>query len=147
MRTVDAALTVSLAAYTADDVVGGLIALDMHSPQGGGVLKRLILVDEDSQAEAYTAYIFDRAPSAIDDADTFEPTLADLQRLIAIVPIAAMDYETLNDGTADHDIVMVDLDIEFTAGDGRLYVYLVATDTPDYANADALLLRATARLD
>jgi hypothetical protein len=147
MRTVDAALTVTLAAYTANDVVGGLIALDVHSPQGGGVLKRLILVDEDSQAEVFTAYIFDAEPSAIDDADAFEPTLADVQKLIGKVAIAAMDYVVLNDGAADHDIVMKELDIPFTAAHGKIYVYLVATDTPDYVNADALLLRATARLD
>jgi hypothetical protein len=147
MRTVDAALTVTLAAYTAGDVVGGLIALDVHSPQGGGVLKRLTLVDEDSLAEPYKAYIFDSAPSTIANDAAFAPTLADLQKLIGIVTIVAMDYVVLNDGAADHDIVMKELDIPFTAAHGKIYVYLVATDTPDYVNTDALLLRALARLD
>jgi hypothetical protein len=111
------------------------------------VLKRLILVDEDSQAEVFTAYIFDAEPSAIDDADAFEPTLADVQKLIGKVAIAAMDYAVIGDGAADHDIAIKDVDIEFTAPLGKLWIYLVATDTPDYVNADALLLRVTARLD
>lgn len=137
IKIVDVELTVTLDAYTAVDVVGGLIEIDAHSAGGGGVLRRLVLVDEDSQAEEYTLYLFNAEPSTIADAAAFAPTVADLRKLIATISIAAADYTTIN----TFDYVIKEVDLEYSAPDGKLYAYLVAVATPDYANTDTLFLR------
>jgi len=144
IKTIDVALTVATAAYTAGDVVGGLIALDLHSAGGGGQLRRVTLTDAASQAEPYTLYIFDQVPSTIADADPFAPTIADLKKLIATLSIVAGDYVTVN----SLDYVIKDgLGIDFSAGNGSLWAYLVAVSTPDYAAATDLALRFTAWVD
>lgn len=136
-QIVDVELTVTLDAYTAGDVVGGLLEIEAHSAGGGGVLRRLVVIDEDSQAEAYTLYLFNAEPSTIADAAAFAPTVADLRKLIGTVAIAAASYVTVN----AFDYLVAEVDLEYTAPSGQMWGYLVATDTPDYTNADTLMLR------
>ena len=143
IKTINLELTVTLDAYTAGDVVGGLLTIPVHNAGGGGVLRRLITVDEDAQSEGYTLYLFDQLPSTIANDAAFAPTIADLRKLIGTVTIAAGDYVTVNSLVYTID----EVDLEFTAANGNLYGYLVATDTPDYANADAVYLRFVVDLD
>lgn len=144
IRTIDVPLTVTLAAYTALDVVGGLITINVHSAGGGGVLRQLSIIDDADQKEPFSLYLFDQLPSTIANDAAFAPTVADLKKLIAKVAIAALDYETLNSNAY---ALKTGLDIEFSAPDGNLYAYLVAGDTPDYAAAGDLTLRLTCELN
>jgi hypothetical protein len=101
------------------------------------------MVDEDSQAEIYTLYVFNDKPTVIADDAAFATavTVADLRKLIAVIPIAAADYITLNAFDYVHlDLTHADVlgrPLVFN-GNGKLWAYLVATETPDYANADTL---------
>jgi hypothetical protein len=140
-KTIGLELTVTLAAYTAGDVVGGLLEFDIQDASGGGICSSLRMVDEDSQAEGFSLYLFNAAPTTIanDAAFAASVTVADLRKLIAIIPIVTGDYVTLNSLDYVHlDLVaLLGHPLVFN-GNGKLWGYLVATDTPDYANADTL---------
>lgn len=136
-RTVSKELTVGTSAYTAGDVVGGLLEFDISDASGGGIVNKIRLVDEDSQAEPYTLYIFNEAPTTIanDAAFAGSVTVADLRKLIAVVSIVAGDYVTLNGFDYVHKALSQPLIFN---GNGKLWAYLVAVDTPDYTNTDTL---------
>ena len=133
----DLELTVTLSAYTAVDVVGGLLEFDVYSASGGGILNSIMLIDEDNQSEAYTLYIFDDTPSTIADAANFAPTIVDMRKLIATISISS--YTTINSIAYCY---VDDINKVFGNLTKRvLYAYLVAVATPDYVNADALYMR------
>lgn len=134
---VEAALTVSTDAYTAGDVVGGLITFDMSVAPEGALLNGIVITDAANQKEAYTLWLFNEAPTTIADADAFAPDIDDLNAVIRRISIAATDYVTVNSlahGQVDGG------NIQLPANRGKLYGYLVAVDTPDYAAATDLWL-------
>jgi len=143
--TVDVQLTVDHTnAYQAGDVVGGLITLDVSSPGGGGVIRRLRLTDAGNQGAVLTIYVFNAAPTAIADDAAFAAAIvaADLHKKIATIPIAAADYETINSMkqvTKDGD----DLNVDYYTPSGNLWLYIVCTATPDYVAATDLYLSVT----
>lgn len=144
-RTVNAGgtsgITVTLDAYTAGDVVGGLLEFDISDGSGGGVVNAIRMVDEDSQAEPYSLYVFNDKPTVIANDAAFALTVADMRKLIAVVPIVAGDYVTHSTFDYVHlnltDSAVLGRPLIFN-GNGKLWAYLVAGSTPDYANADTL---------
>ena len=136
-RTIGLELTVTLDPYTAGDVVGGLLEFSSGDSSGGGITNKLRLVDEDSQPEPYKLYVFREKPSVIANDAVFAPTVADLRKLIAVIPIVEGDYVTIN--TFDYAHVTLEQPLVFN-GNGSLWAYLVADDTPDYANVNTLYL-------
>lgn len=135
--TSEVALTVTLDAYTANDVVGGLITFEVGSAGGGGTVRWVRLVDDHNQSEPYVLYLFNAAPTVIANDAAFAPAVADLNKLVGRVVIAATDYSTIN----SNGWAMVDeLALDYTADGGALYGYLVATDTPDYNAATDLTI-------
>lgn len=140
IRAVTPALTVSTTAYTAGDVVGGLLTIPAGSAGGGGILRQVLITDAANQKEAYTLYLFDAAPTTIDDADAFAPVIADLNKIAATMAIAALDYVEVN--SLAYAIKSPDLEFCLNTG-SNLYAYLVAGDTPDYAAATDLALKFT----
>lgn len=132
-------LTVTTAAYTAGDVVGGLLTFSSDAIHSGIMLNAVVLIDEDSQAEAYSLYLFDGLPTTIANDAAFAPTIADLRKLVKVVTIAATDYTTVN--SLDYARVEDLNDLIPLGATGAFYGYLVATDTPDYTNTDTLYIR------
>lgn len=150
-KTVEVALTVTLDAYAQYDVVGGLIPIPLHSAGCNGTIRRIKLVDDANQKEPYKLYIFDRLPSTIANDAAFAPAIADLKAMIDKVTIAAADYETLVNASAESNAIAIIgghtddvLAIDYETQNGNLYAYLVAQDTPDYAAAADLTLEVTA---
>lgn len=138
-RTHDESLTVDTDAYSANDVVGGLLTLNIaKSSGGGGLLRRIILVDDHNQSEPFTLYLFDATPTSFADDAAFAPTNADLEKLIGTVAITAGDYVTVN---SNGYAIVDDIDLEFNPLDGNVYAYLVCGETPDYNAATDLHLR------
>jgi hypothetical protein len=131
--------TVVLTAYSAEDVIGGLLTFDVSElTTNGGLINSAILIVEDSQAEPFKLYLFDSLPSTIADDAAFAPTVADLQKLCSVISFLTADYVTVN--TFDYCIV-TDINNVFSTTTGKLYGYLVANaSTPDYANADTLTI-------
>jgi hypothetical protein len=125
-------------AYTAGDVVGGLLDFDVASSGGAGWTLGLLIIDEDKQEPAGTLYLFDTAPTEIDDADPFTAlTAADIKKIIAKIPVEATDWETLNNGSHFESKLVKG----YYAGTGYLYGMFVTTDTPTFTDTDHLTFR------
>lgn len=133
--------TITLDAYTANDVVGGLMTFKVAPTSGSGIIRAILITDAESQAEPYSLYFFDAEPTAIADAVTFAPVIADLKKIVDVVDLAAADYTTTN--SLDYAVLGshedTAMEIYFTTESGNLYMYAVANaSTPNYAAADDL---------
>jgi hypothetical protein len=122
-------------AYTANDVVGGLLTFNLSSPSNCGILQTLKITDEDNEGAALDVYIFNDVPSTIADDAAGALAIADLDKLITKVEIAAADYEAVN----SLKFVVKDEGSEGlnraykTDAIGNLYAYVICTGTPTYA--------------
>lgn len=143
VQFVQVAPTVDTSAYSAGEVVGGLLTIPIGA--NGGILRKVKLTDADSEGAALALYLFHSLPTAFDDTDAFAPTIDDLNSLIARVDFAADNYATVNSldyvfATEDADGTVALTGIDCPTLDGNLYAYLVAVGTPTYAAADDLAL-------
>lgn len=136
-KTVEVTLTIGTDAYTAGDVVGGLIALDVIGVGNGGVVRRVMLVDDDNEKAAFKLHLFDAAPTTIADDAAYAPSVSDLKKQVGTVSISS--YTTYN-GNAIAIVEGVDIDYSI---DNFLYGYLVCDGTPTYTAATDLTLRMT----
>lgn len=132
--------TLTLNAYTAVDVVGGLMTFDFGPVSNGGVIRQILITDAAAQSEQYSLYIFDDEPTTIANDAAFAPAIADLGKLVDVVTVATADWTEIN--SLDWAIIGSfedgEMRIPFSSVSGNLYMYAVATDTPDYAAADDL---------
>ena len=131
------ALTISTSAYTAGDVVGGLLTFDVSGAPEGSLITRALLVDDDNEKAELTLYLFNASPTAIDDAAPFAPVVADLKKLITKVTFAVADYVTVNSNAY---ALKEDLNDMIPANTGSIYGYLVCTATPTYTATSDLWL-------
>jgi len=141
--------TVDTDAYTAGDVVGGLMTFAVGGVGLSGSIRSVIVVDDHGQTEPYTLYWFYARPSTIADDAAFAPTVADLKKLATTLLLEAGDYATVN----SNDVAILGgredsaMDVPFTSDDGNLYLYAVPADTPDYNAATDLTFILTVRID
>jgi hypothetical protein len=129
---------ITAGAYSAGDVVGGMITIPVSGPGGGGTLRRIIIADDDNEKAALKIHFFTSQPTVFADNAAYAPVIADLVKLIGVVPVASADYTTVN-GNA-YGIVQ-DLGIDFFVEFGNLYAYVVCDATPTYAAVTDLTLR------
>jgi hypothetical protein len=125
---------VALAAYTANDSVGGQ-GLVKYATGGGCTLLGISIRDDAVQNEPFIIHMFRSIASTIADADAMALTTADGDLEIGQVNVAAGDYVDANGGTHSKAYVpvpneMAQVDEE---SEGEFYVYLECTATPDYA--------------
>jgi len=147
-KTITKVLPISTSAYTAGDVVGGLITFDVANSMGSGYLESVRIVDDDAEKAELTLYLFRAAPSSIADAAPFAPTVADLKLMIGKIVFYAADYATLNlNATAEKHFGIDDIFFEFTTDSGNIFGYLVCTATPTYTAVTDLSVILTALLD
>lgn len=135
-------LTIDDDAYTANDVLHGLITI----PCGPGTLRAAKIVDADSEGAALDLYLFYETPGlvAADDA-AFAATAANaLTVLENRVRFEAANYVTVASaddycfGTVNSN---PSLGVECHPTDGlNMYAYLVCVGTPTYAAATDLTL-------
>lgn len=143
IRTLNA-LTVSTSAYTAGDVVGGLLTFEVSTENGArsGRVVSVLLTDDHSQEEQFVLYLFDQAPTTIANDAAYAPTIADLKKIIGTVTVATADWTTINGNDwallGGHEDA--EMKIPFVTNDGNVYMYAVATDTPDYNAATDLTI-------
>ena len=116
--------TIDTNAYTAGDVVGGLLTFDVCAAGGGGTIRHAWITDVHSEGADLTLYLFNATPTSIADDAAFAAaiTIADLKNLVAVVSFAGADFTTIN----NMDWQSVDVDKSFKSGDPNvLYGYLV----------------------
>lgn len=125
-------------AYTANDVMGGLQTVTLKEGRfTSGTIRRVNLVDDDSEGAALTIYVFDALPSTIADDAAFAPTVADLKKLCGVISVAAGDYVTVN---GNDYMLKTEQNIDFNSTTGAVYLYIVCTATPTYTAATDLTL-------
>jgi len=138
-------LTVTLDAYEAVDVVGGLLTWAVTGPGLSGLLRSVLITDDAAQSEQFTLYLFDSLPSTIADAAAFAPTIADLNKVACTIGIATADWTEIGEGDyaliANYEDTQMQMPIR--SDNGSIYGYLVAVDTPDYVAADDLVITLT----
>lgn len=132
-------VTCSAAAYSANDCIGGLLAVKLPEY---GVIEAITLSDAGQQKAAIQLVLFHTLPTVIADHAAFAPTAADMQKILQVVKIAATDY-------VDYGALSVanvgNLRIPFSAVVGanligKIWASLVATATPDYVATTDLQL-------
>ncbi len=144
LRTVEVPITVSLAAYTAGDAVGGLLTCTAPHTASARYIDRARLVDGSGQAEPYVLYVFDSAPTTYADADECALVEADWLKLITVLDLSAARYDTRGVDSCAFASGKDKLSGEYhminpLTGD-TLYFYLVPLDTPDLANVNDMTL-------
>lgn len=130
-------LVVATAAYSASDVVGGLLTCKVSGFEGGGFLYSGALRDANNQSEPYLLYVYDTLPATIADADPFTWDATEVDKCIGVVDIPAAKYFAINSIQRAHfsckdkyseEHIVIDSDVS------DLWFYLVANgSTPDYA--------------
>jgi hypothetical protein len=121
-------------AYANGDTVGGRLDL---TPPGGidGELREIRLVDDSNNGAALYLYLFDGQPSSIADNVAFDGAsflIADHDKLIARISIAAADYITINSNKS-----AIKEDINKSIATGQLWGYIVTNaSTPTYSAGD-----------
>ena len=148
--TIDVTPTITAGAYSANDVIGGLQTISITAGRGG-VIRRINIADDDSEAAAMKLYIFDQLPTTtIADNAAFAPVIADLKKLIDVVTIVTGDYVTVN---SNDYVIKKDLNIDYDADNptdavtSTFYVYAVVTATPTYTATSDLTFRYTVWID
>lgn len=136
--------TISTDAYSADEVIGGLLEFPVASAGGGGMLQAVLVVDKADVAAALTLYLFSSRPTEFEDGDAFMPTADDLLAMVGMVTLAGDQYETAN-SIAYQQVVA--LNMPYSVRGRYLYGYLVAGATPDYDAVDDLAIKIIFRAD
>lgn len=129
--------TIDTDAYTAGDVVGGLLTIPVGR---GGTLRQVRLVDNDNEGAELSLYLFRGTPTSIADDAAFATAFTEADnRLLIDEPLvfAAADYITVNSEKSQVKGGHNDgagLGIELIPVDGEnIYGYAVCTATPTYA--------------
>jgi len=136
----DAAQTVTAAAYSAGNAVGGLITCANAIRVGGhgAILQSVVLRDKSGNNTTYTLWLFDSAPTAPTDRSAYAIG-TDLARTIGAIALTG----TLNAGTPG----LINLDgiaKSLKLGSGTtLYGVLVTTGTPIFAGTADVSLTLT----
>jgi len=139
-------LTTTAGAYTAGDVVGGLITI----PFSDGIIRRIKVVDDDNVGAALDLYLFSGTPTALADNAAFLTAfvLADHKVWIRKLAIATTDWQTINSNKTAFVAYQgsESLSIDFSADDGaNIYAYVVGG--PTYTSTAALYVKFTAWLN
>ena len=120
--------TVTAGAYTANDVVGGLLTF------GGlrnGTLQAITICDNATQAVNYLLVLFESAPTTIADNATFDIVDADLDKIIYQDSLtSASERQAFTDNSYHY---LYGLSVPIWSAGGTVYGFLITTSTPTYA--------------
>lgn len=147
-RTRNLNIAVSLAAYSANDVlgVGGYIEVDFGVP--GLKLLGLHLFDAIDQKPTFTVYVYDRKPAVVAaDNAAWAADANTHNHLRGRFTVASGDW------TSENSMATASVNLEalgISVGDlsnNKLYLVFKVTNTPDYAAATDLTIHLTVLVD
>jgi len=121
-------LVVTAGAYSANDVVGGLITF---TGLRGGVLEAIAITDNAAQSVDYLLVLFESAPTDITDNATFDIADADLVKIIYQHTLtSATDRQAFTDNSYHfaHNLYK-----RLRSAGGTIYGFLITPGTPTYA--------------
>ena len=132
--------TITDGAYSANDVVGGLLSLDFQTAAGWVALDDIVLVDDADVITGITIHVFNQQPSTIADNAAFAPTEADLKKKVAKVLIASFDTAGSDRwGQAAPNITKKLISLPHN----KLWFYIVDDDGVTFAAIDDLYMRVS----
>lgn len=124
---------VTAGAYVANDAVGGLLTFANAAVSGeGGVVKNVLIVDDNGQDAEMELWLFRETFVAMADNAPWAPSEADLRKLVAIISTA--DGAWFAAGTPSVARIEVSQEVKLTAT--SLFGQLVTRGTPTFANTD-----------
>jgi hypothetical protein len=130
--------TITAGAYSAGDVVGGLLTFDAGLTVSTNlILHRLIIGDADNEKAAFDVWFFNAAPTTIADNAAFS-TISDAEirdTCFAHMAVATSDYTTAGSNALGE--VNVNKEIK-TDASGKFYAYVVCSGTPTYGTTGDL---------
>ena len=143
--TISQTPTVTAGIYTANDAVGGLLtfANAARVSGGGGVLKDVIIIDDNGQDAIMELWLFDTTITAMADNAPWAPSEADLRKLVGIASTGDGAWRAA--GTPSSNLIEVSQRYDCVAT--TLYGQLVTRGTPTFANTDDVTIRIGCLVD
>ena len=140
-------ITGTAGAYSANDVMGGLLTIPIRNVSTGGLIGTVRARDYDNVRPALVLYLFDAVPTTeLDDNEAFALVDADSDKLIGTITIADDNW---TDFTAFGWAAKYGLDdttqqnLDFRTLSGNLYAYAKCTGAPTMITTTALKLYFT----
>lgn len=139
---------VTAGAYSAQDVVGGLLEFPLvyPIPGHGALLEAITVIDEAGVmgAAAFHFVIFEREPAAAIADNAALSTLTDADALLiqAVIQVAAGDFRLL--GLTSQDVATkhgLTIPVQGRSKDTSLFAYLVTEGTPTFAAVDDVTIK------
>lgn len=132
--TISQTPTVTAGAYVANDAVGGLLTFADAArwTGGGGVIKDVLILDDNGQDVAMELWLFNATFVAMADNAPWAPSEADLRKLVAIIPTS--DGAWFAAGTPS--TARVECSQRYDLVGTSLFGQLVTRGTPTFANTD-----------
>jgi hypothetical protein len=131
--------TVTAGAYSAKDAVGGLLtfANAARVSAGGGILKNVVMIDDNGQDAALELWLFKVTFTAMVDNAGWAPSEADLENLICVVN--STDGTWLDAGTPSANIIECSQRYDLTGT--SMFGQLVTRGTPTFAATDDVTVK------
>ena len=128
--------TITAGAYSANDAVGGLLtfANAARVSGGGGIVKSLIILDDEGQDAELELWLFSVTFTAMADNDAWAPSEGDMENLVGIVTTTDGAYFQAAAGARSAARVEASQRYDLTAT--SLFGQLVTRGTPTYAATD-----------
>jgi len=145
--TLVAAPTVTAGAYSANDVVGGLLtfANAVRATGGHGMVHTLILTDLAVNAVDLNIWFYDTLPATIADNAAFDIPDAELPTLLGAIAIRSGNYLIATD---NQTAMVLNTGFAYNCTATTLYAYIECVATPTYdSTADLTLTLQVEYLD
>jgi hypothetical protein len=127
---------VTAGAYSANDVMGGLLEFSLEELSVyGGIVGAVQVTDKGIAAPAGILYLFDSLPATIADNAAFAPSDADAANIFAEITLPA--YTSL---TNNRIAISQSLNYLFSSDTSKIYGYLPCTGTPTLGSVNALTI-------
>jgi hypothetical protein len=136
--------TVTAGAYSANDVVGGLLTFAsaaLASGRGG----EIVIVDDAGQNVGYNLHLFDRTFTAMSDNGAWNPSDIDMQNYEGFVDIAATDRAAGSNNSGAAKSTGLRCPLPYICSGTSLFGQLETSGTPTYAATDDLTIKLYVR--
>ncbi len=133
--------------YVSGDALGGLLTFAnvVRAPGRGGVVTKIVVIDDDQELAPVDLVFFDQTFTAIADNAPFDPSDADMQNCIGFIDVAATDYADFTDNSVATKTsgLRMPFDFQLVAAGTSLFAQMVVRATPTYTATDDLMVKVT----
>lgn len=140
VKKIESTPVITAGAYAANDVVGGLIKLDLDGvPDGAsGYLHSIVVSDKNNIKTALKVHFFTSAPASIADNAAFAPTYAEIKKRFAVIAVGAADFTSISTYAQAIKDGLRNSFVTDSATADSLWVYVTCDGTPTFSATDGL---------